>query len=345
MLAILILLCKATLADTPDGSGAGLFASEMGFSIEIIARWKELLQERGSRPRLAAKLIFSDDSGTNGKIDVEVEPRGHHRLETCSFPPLRIRIPTETARGTPFEGHRKLKLVTHCARSSRGERWLRREFIAYRLFAELAEHSFGVRWVSVRYSELDEPSDEPMPAFFIEDSRSVRNRLDVSRVSREEVEVADLDARQASLVALFQYLIGNTDWSMIRAPDGESCCHNVKLMASAKSPDRLLPLPYDFDQSGLVNASYASPSPLLRIQSVRTRVYRGMCRHNGALAWAIERALSRRGKLEEVITGPFLAERDRKAVMKYVDRFFVTVEDPRRLQRELYGKCRGAQGS
>ena len=66
---------------------------------------------------------------------------------------------------------------------------------------------------------------------------------------------------------MFQYAIGNTDWSAIKG-------HNVLLV---ESDGLVTPVPFDFDFSGLVNAQYASVSPELSISNVRQRVFRGVC--------------------------------------------------------------------
>ena len=68
-------------------------------------------------------------------------------------------------------------------------------------------------------------------------------------------------------MSVFQYMIGNTDWSI-------KALHNIKLITFDNSR-RPIPIPYDFDQSGLVNASYTLPAEHLQIKSVRERVYNG----------------------------------------------------------------------
>src|SRR5690606_26257310 len=87
-----------------------------------------------------------------------------------------------------------------------------------------------------------------------------------------------LDTEQASLVAVFEYLIGNTDFSMVHGARDDDCCHNI-VPFSREGQDYLI-IPYDFDFSGLVNAAYASPNPELPIRSVTRRLYRGLCEQN-----------------------------------------------------------------
>ena len=87
---------------------------------------------------------------------------------------------------------------------------------------------------------------------------------------------ARYDPAALVLLDVFQYFVGNTDWSAFAGPAGEQCCHNV--VPFARADGVLLPVPYDFDATGIVNAPYSLPDERLRIQRVRQRLYRGRCR-------------------------------------------------------------------
>ena len=82
------------------------------------------------------------------------------------------------------------------------------------------------------------------------------------------------DAFAAIQNDFFQFLIGNTDFSSTNQ-------HNEKLIY-LKGNDAIIPIPYNFDMSGLVDASYAVVSQVqgevLDITSVRQRLYRGVMR-------------------------------------------------------------------
>ena len=61
-------------------------------------------------------------------------------------------------------------------------------------------------------------------------------------------------------VALFEYMIGNLDWSVpVR--------HNIKLIVPKEDSNAIaFPVPYDFDYSGLVKTDYAIPPPELELR-------------------------------------------------------------------------------
>jgi len=88
--------------------------------------------------------------------------------------------------------------------------------------------------------------------------------VDQSLIRPESVPVSEF-----LRMAVFQYLIGNTDWSI-------QYRQNIKLINVYKSS---LPVavPYDFDHAGMVDAPYAKPAPELQLLAVTERRYRGYC--------------------------------------------------------------------
>ena len=77
------------------------------------------------------------------------------------------------------------------------------------------------------------------------------------------------------MMAMFNYFIGNADFSLIASTEG-SCCHNAKLFQAGED-EPYLPIIYDFDSSGYVNAPYAITPAKLKLRSVKQRLYRGFC--------------------------------------------------------------------
>jgi hypothetical protein len=77
-----------------------------------------------------------------------------------------------------------------------------------------------------------------------------------------------LDQDQLALMAIFNFMIINTDYSV-------PIMHNVVLV-SRDYFDPPLPVPYDFDWSGLINIPYDSPY-VTHISESPKRVYKGPC--------------------------------------------------------------------
>ena len=86
----------------------------------------------------------------------------------------------------------------------------------------------------------------------------------------------------------------------------------------------IVPVPYDFDCSGFVNAPYAVPARGPEPgQSVRDRRYRGYCMHNvQALAAAAEFRAKRAQLLAVLAAIPQLDEGRRRKAAAYLDGFF-----------------------
>jgi hypothetical protein len=137
-------------------------------------------------------------------------------------------------------------------------------------------------------------------------------------------------------------MIGNLDWDMVSGRAGEDCCHNSKLMAAA--PDSradVIPIPYDFDYSGFVNAPYAIPPEGLGVANVRIRHYRGLCRHNEQLPAAAAHFRARRDALYAVIDGETrLRDSARREARDYIAQFFAILDDPQRFDRQIVQRCR-----
>ena len=111
-------------------------------------------------------------------------------------------------------------------------------------------------------------------------------------------------------------------------------------MLSASGGPPYLPLPYDFDFAGMVNAPYAEPNPRYPIRSVRTPFYKGICSNNAFLSDSIEEFRAREDAIRQLIedTG-FLSARSERAIRNMVDRFYGIIADPAAVAEYLAGQC------
>jgi hypothetical protein len=136
-------------------------------------------------------------------------------------------------------------------------------------------------------------------------------------------------------------MIGNLDWSMIAGPAGDTCCHNGKLLGAAPGATAgLIPIPYDFDYSGFVDAPYAAPPSEVPVDSVRDRRYRGYCVHNAeAQAVAAEIRAARAALLAVPAGTPGLSARNRERAVAYLTRFFEDIRDSDAVASNLLRHC------
>lgn len=266
------------------------------------------------------------------------------RRDVCAFPPLRLEFAQPPPRTSLFSGQRRLKLVTHCRPAESFEQFMLLEYAAYRLLNELSPLSLRVRLARIDYVETG--ADEPFASrlgFLIEDIDDAAARNGLVELEGGNFRAARLSPTDAARFAVFQYMIGNLDWAMEAGPVGEDCCHNSKPLApAANSLGGVIPIPYDFDHAGFVDAPYATPPAAVSMSSVRTRRYRGFCIHNEPALAAAAEALAARARLETVLaTIPELGERQRAKALRYLAGFFDDIATPRAVGSNLLRTCLG----
>jgi len=289
-----------------------------------------------------ATLTLAGAVGETHAIRLSARGLSRRRHENCTFPPLRIDFVGEPAATSLFHGQRRLKLVTHCQQAESFQQHLLLEYTAYRLLNALTPHSLRVRLAQVDY--VEEGAAAPFLSrlgFLIEDVDDAARRNGLVEIETGNIGMRQLDAREGARVALFHYMIGNLDWSSTAGPQGDTCCHNSKLMGAAPGATTgLIPIPYDFDYSGLVDAPYAVPPLEVRVESVRTRRYLGFCIHNAeAQAVAAEFRAARAALLAVPASVPGLAARNRERAVAYLSRFFEDIADDGAVSSNLLARC------
>jgi hypothetical protein len=327
-------MAAGILAGQASADTSPIFESDAVIEFELAGPFSTLIQSIPERERYPATITIGDR-----QLDVMMRIRGNSRLRVCRFPPLRVYFGDDTA-GTPFEGLKSLKLVTHCYDSERGDDNLAEEFAAYRIFNVLTPYSYRTRALRIRYVDTErEPDATPAVrhAFFLESRKLLAARFDAERADLTGVRLSELEPRQAATMYVFQYLIGNTDWSLATAHSDDECCHNVDLV---KRDGLLYTLPYDFDLAGLVNPPYAKPDPSLRISRVTIRRYRGYCVERTYLQGALDHVLDQREVIFDTLRQiPIAHDKQVDKMMKYLEPFFRKAEDTEKTLARFEKRC------
>jgi hypothetical protein len=322
-------------ADIPVGLNTSLFAEEEILEITLATNLKALLKDRKEeRSYHEAELTFAE-GGKTIQMPVKTKIRGNFRRKNCKFPPIRIKVDSASAVGTMFEGMDKLKLVTHCQnKKEQYEQYILQEYLSYKTFNHLTDNSFRVRLLKITYEDSSGKLD-PMTryAFFIEPEEIMAQRL--GGEVRETMNVHPKQTAEFSgdIVALFSYMIGNTDWSIAKL-------HNVKMLhIPGKSAP--IPVPYDFDWCGLINAPYAFPNPQLGIGSVKERVYRGFCIDEADFQQLFTHFQAKKADIyAEFNECEQLSPKVRERSLEYLDEFFDLLDRPKGVQRAILDACR-----
>ncbi len=318
---------------------APLFASDDILEIRISAPFAVIMEERSTEEDTPATLEYRDAEGSDVSFEIGVRTRGRyrHQRRICPFAPLRLNF--KDTDNTLFATSDKLKLVSHCRSGNQYARALLREYLAYRILNVLTDYSFRVRLLQVEYFDTGENElTHSGHAFLIEHRDQLADRLDLEVVDVESVEIEELDGPYTNVVSVFQYLIANADFSPVRGAKGERCCHNATLFRRDDEP--ILPIPYDFDMTGLVSAPHSQANPRFGLRNVRERLYRGRCRNNAHLDATVQRFIDNKQRIldtleqyQQVNAGSV------KRATRFVEEFYDTIEVPRDVDRKLREEC------
>jgi hypothetical protein len=312
-----------------------LFEGETTLDLQLSGPLSDLLDDRKDEVPYPFTL-------TAGGVDyaIELSPRGKSRLETCAFPPLRITFTEPPGESSPFAGLERVKLVTPCRDVHNMEVNVVEEYAAYRIFNLFSDTSYRVRMLDITFEDTAGSHDGVKTAFAIEPTEHMAERLGGRERELPGVSRRNLDPEHAARMYVFQYLVGNTDWSLVTADGDEFCCHNGKLLQLG---NRLYLVPYDFDRTGLVDASYAKPAPKTRIRKVTQRRYRGYCMEDDApLADAVSLSVALRPEILAVVNGlPDLDGDDREKYRRFLEEYFEDARNPDALLEDFERSCVG----
>jgi len=330
-------LVLAALFPAHGAAQTKLFRSDSVLPITLRFDVRALFRDRDTTK---AKAVWRDatltyaESGGPITIPVRMRTRGIYRLKTCDDPPIRLDFGDSAVQGTLFKGLHHPKLVVPCRSGNDYEQLILQEYGIYRVLRLLTPVSLSARLLRVTFEDVSgRTRPQTQYAFLTEDPERLARRLGGTVDKAGGVSVADLATSNAALLLVFQYFIGNTDWSL-------PGLHNA---TTIMVQDTLLPLVWDFDWSGVVNAPYATPDKRLNgIRSVRERIWWWHCMN----AQELEPALARFETLRDTITAvvraiPGLTPREMQRTLSYYDEFYRAIADRARFVRNAVQRdCR-----
>jgi len=185
---------------------------------------------------------------------------------------------------------------------------------------------------------MDGDSDITSYGFFIEHKKRLGKRIGLPAMDINATSVANLEPEYLNLSSVFQYLIGNTDFSQTSGSESEKCCHNHTLFGAEASLYNSIP--YDFDMAGIVSAPYAIPNYKLHLSDVKERLYRGRCVNNELLSQTFGKFIDARPEIESIVTEQEeLASSKRREILLYIRKFFKTISSERAVNRHFVKRC------
>lgn len=314
---------------------AGLFESEEILEIKIAGNVRGLFNDRGdAAPYRPMVLSYKGADSNEVTINIRAKTRGNFRRkkENCSYPPIMLNFTKKEAKPSLFDQQDKLKLVTPCA----GDNYIIREYLVYKLYNLITPKSFRARLVRVNFFDTERKKESNILGMLLEEDEQMAKRNGSQLMEIKNLAGENTETETFLKMAVFQYMIGNTDWSV-------PFLHNIRILSfDAKSVPSVVP--YDFDHAGIVDAPYALPPEQLELRSTQERRYRGYC----ITDWkTMDEVLATYNRLKDDIykvytTNTLLDAKYVKSTTRFLDGFYETINDPKRMKSEFSFPCNKA---
>jgi hypothetical protein len=335
-----LLLPAALPAQPPSPDSAAKRAERLFRAREPVTMWlqadfKAVNKDRDSMStkRFPAVMRWLGEKGDTVKTDVHLATRGHWRLRTCSVVPLKVYFDKEKTKGTVFGGQGGIKVTTHCQKADRYAQNVYVEYAVYGMYNAVTPISLLARLSTITWENPGDPGfTVTRPGFWTEedDDMAARNRGKI--LMQQGGNAEEMDPWQMAVTDVFQYMIGNTDFSL-------SALHNIRIIQTDTSIN-FFPMAYDFDWSGLVNAPYARPDYRLPIKQVTDRLYRGGCHSPELLAKVFAHFKNKKKEIYGTLTDiKELTPARLKEATEYLDEFYKIIDDAGMVRREIRRVC------
>ena len=313
-----------------------LFQRSEPLAFTLAADFKAISRDRNIVKPFPATITVSGDDGAPIKMPVTLRTRGNFRRldTTCASPPLFVEFDKARVKGTVFDGQSKLKLIVNCNEAPRFDQLVLLEYAAYRMLNVLTPQSLRARLATASYADAKSGRlISTHNAVFVEDDDDVAARMEGRSVALTGLQFKDFDQASLNLVSVFEYLIGNPDYSV-------SFMHNVRMVQTPTGVRYLIA--WDFDFTGFVDPRYDNPSQQVRdvIASARVRKYLGPCHTADEWAPTLAPFREKQAELLAVVDGlPGLDDTERRRVDAYLAEFFTTIGSADLVKREFSDGC------
>ena len=316
---------------------APFFASQDPIDVTLTANIGKIRGDKAANaPWRPATLSYTAPEGTVVTVPIKARTRGIWRLRMCDFPPLRLNFSGQSAKGTLFTKLDKPKLVSYCQNRDNYEQYVLQEYQLYRVYHLLTPASHKARLMKLAYADsADGKVRARRYGFLLEEPSALAARLGGTVQAQKGASPRDLEPQSSALFGVFQYFIGNTDFSV-------AALHNVELLFTGQGD--IVPIAYDFDFAGAVSARYATSDERLNLPNVRQRLFRGYCTDPAAYDKAFAVFNEKKPQIYALYSDSVGKLMDRGAVketLRYFDEFYETINNKRAAKRSIVDSCLG----
>lgn len=317
-----------------DPVSEDLFKDEKILNIKISGELRNLFNDRADQSKYhPVVLSYKGADSSEIKIPLKARTRGHFRksMGDCTYPPVLLNFASkDTPAKSLFAGQNKLKLVMPC----QGDQYVVREWMIYKLYNLVTDKSYKARLVRVEIDDSQrKKKSSPFYGILLEEDGQMAKRNKMVSVKRNLLKMNQAEQSTFLKMAVFEYLIGNTDWSV-------EYQQNVELIARDASSIAYT-VPYDFDHAGLVSAPYAHPAEELDMTSVRERRFRGYCMPNmSEFKDVFEFYTKLKDRIYELYrSNTYLDAKYVKSTLDYFDDFYKTIGDEKKAKSAFGYPC------
>ena len=327
---------ESPAAEFSDYTGFDFFASDEPLEISLSFDIREFVKTKDEPEYFDASLKIITHSNDTLSQRIKLKARGEMRRDYCSFPPVLLKFKDNKDEDEPIQQGGTIKLVTHCHLSPTFENYVFKEYLAYKLYNQVTPYSFRTRLARITYTDVNNPNNTYTSyGFLIENTEEMARRNDAIVIKNLNVSQQHMNSSEMARLAVFNYMIGNTDWSV-------QLQHNIKVLKALDvNSDKGIPVAYDFDFSGFVNTMYSAPREELPIKSVTERYYMGTCFGTEELTPIIEEFGGKKEELLGTISSfEFLSDGEKKEAEMYISSFYRQYKYPNALINGLNRTCK-----
>ncbi|NOZ47919.1 MAG: hypothetical protein GXO79_14245, partial [Chlorobi bacterium] len=296
-----------------------LFKNTELLYLYVTADFQNILDNRKEKPRyFPAKLEYYNDSCKKIALNISIRNRGNFRLdkEHCDFPPLKLNFKKSNISETLFTEQKTLKLVTHCKEN----KYVLREYILYNIYSIITDKSYKTRLAQIQYIDTGSHNDTTIYyAFILENTKKMAQRCGGEIIKNTDVTKDNLDLNYTTLLYLFEFMIGNSDWDI-------SLNKNVKFL-SLSWYDKLIPVPYDFDWAEIVDAQYTNVDSYNGNVPISRKKLKNIERTDKQFQVAFSFLINKKDEIYKFINDfQYLSYTETNDIIKYLDSFYDIIE-------------------
>ncbi|MFK7933798.1 MAG: hypothetical protein AB8G22_09820 [Saprospiraceae bacterium] len=321
------LAAQDTIAtERPETSLLDVLTQQELPELSIEMDFKMLFNDRRMMNYQKAMLSFTFSDGEVWADEVKVKTRGKFRSLNCDNPPLKIKYPKKALAARNLNDLNEFKLVYPCKSNKAYQRYVLKEYLVYKFYNLLTDNSLRVQLVNLSLKDsLQQIAPISAKGFLIEHREELIHRLGAKMSDVKCMRPVQISPHDYTIMQVFQFFIGNTDWLL-------PTCKNTEVISWEDGT--MVPIPYDFDFSGMVNAVYATPDPIFGMGTITDRYFLGHKKKMEDLLPIFDLFKAKKAELLATVANfEYLPKSDRNQMIRYINSFYKILDNSKRMER------------